>query len=80
MWVKIQQSYKNIDKYFQTDGKTYHEKSKSVSHSLHKEFILTEVFFVYVQNLGIVEVADEEKSDEKSDDHINTCETKQTRP
>ena len=73
MWVIIQQSYTH---HYSHQGSTYHEKSKRVTNSLHEELILSEVFLIDVQDLRVVEVADEKQSEEEGDHHVDSCKSK----
>ena len=57
----------------------YKEQSERVADAFHEQFVLAEVIFVDVEELAVVDVADQEQSDEECDDHVNACETKDAR-
>ena len=57
----------------------YKEQSERVADALHEQFVLAEVIFVDVEEFAVVDVADQEQSDEECENHVNACETKDTR-
>ena len=51
---------------------TYQEQPEGVADPLHEQLILPEILLVDVEDLTIVDPADEEESKEEADDHVDT--------
>ena len=52
----------------------YQEQPECIADALHEELVLPEVFLVDVEDLAVVEPADQEQGDEEPDDHVDACE------
>lgn len=59
--------------------RAYHEQPECVSHALHEQLVLSEVLLVDVEQLWVVEIADQEKRHEKPDNDIDAREGQHAR-
>ena len=50
----------------------YHKEAEGISDPLHEQLILAEVFFVDVQQFGVVQVTQEEQGHEETNNHVHT--------
>jgi hypothetical protein len=53
----------------------YHEKPKAIAYSLHQQLVLAEVFLVDLQDLGVVDVAQQEEDNKEGQHDVDACES-----
>ena len=51
---------------------TYQEQPEGIADPFHDQLILPEILLVDVEDLAIVEPADEEEGEEEANDHVDT--------
>lgn len=56
---------------------TYQEQPKGVAYPFHEQLILAEILLVDVEDLAIVEPADEEEGKEEAYDHVDSRKSQQ---
>lgn len=58
-------------------GSTYQEQPEGVAYPFHEQLILAEILLVDVEDLAIVEPADEEEGEEEPNDHVDPRQSQQ---